>query len=442
MIDIFLITKQGIYDIPVESVTWKGSKFNAARSIEVTLPTVRRAYLDTIFPENGEGVVFKWKGQELFQGTVFTNTDTKNGMGKFTAYDKLIYLLKSEDSRIITKKKASDVVRMFCTELKLPIGNITDTKYVIPSHVMDGDSYYDTIIKYLVETYKRTGIKYYLYSMNGKINLIKRTENPHKWILENGTNITDWTYEKSIDTDNFATRVKLQSGEENQTITAIANNGSAQGEWGIIQHYERVPDKLNKAQLQAKADQMLKNKAKEEIKFDLDAVGIPDVISGGSCYVLLKEIGIAKGYYIDEDSHTFQGNKHIMSLKLEETDDLPKVDGVKPYEPRQEARAKASGGKTKNVSDSGRGYNSEAAKWVRAKVKEMGLTITSAYRSSKHNAEVNGSPTSKHLSGRAYDVAGSVAKMDVFAEAARESGLFNNVLWRVKGHFDHVHVDW
>lgn len=439
MIDVFLIAKDGTYDIPIESVTWKGSKWNAARSIEVALPTVNRAYHTSIMPENGEVVLFKWKGAELFRGYVFRNKDQRGGMGSFTAYDQLVYLLKSKDSRILLKKKASDVVKAFCTELKLQVGSIADTGYVVPSHVMENDTFYDTIVKYLVTTYKRTGVKYYLYSQGGKVFLTKRSDNPRKWVIEPGVNLMDWQYERSI--EDIATRVKLQTGEEKDTVTAIANDMKAQGLYGIIQHYERVPDKLSKAQLQAKANQMLINKAKEQDTFTLDAIGISDAISGGSCYVLIPEYGIANGYYIDEDTHTFVGNKHTMSLTLEKTDDLPDIEGVKPYEPRQEAR-KRSGGKTKGVSDSGKSYDSQAAQWVRDKVKEMGLTITSAKRSAKHNEAVGGSKTSKHLTGRAYDVGGPTSKLDQLAAQARASGLFDEVLWRVKDHYDHVHLGW
>jgi peptidoglycan hydrolase-like protein with peptidoglycan-binding domain len=76
------------------------------------------------------------------------------------------------------------------------------------------------------------------------------------------------------------------------------------------------------------------------------------------------------------------------------------------------------------------------------KAKELGLTITSAYRSPEHDKRVGGTGRGYHTLGQALDVAGSKAKMDAYAKWAKGSGLFRSVLWQVAGHYDHVHVSW
>lgn len=73
---------------------------------------------------------------------------------------------------------------------------------------------------------------------------------------------------------------------------------------------------------------------------------------------------------------------------------------------------------------------------------QMGLRLTSGYRDPAHNKRVGGSPTSNHVKGRAYDFAGTKAQMDAFARWAKQSGMFREVLWQVKGHYDHVHIAW
>lgn len=84
----------------------------------------------------------------------------------------------------------------------------------------------------------------------------------------------------------------------------------------------------------------------------------------------------------------------------------------------------------------------KAAKQAIAKAKEMGLTITSAYRSSAEDKRVGGTGTGDHTKGLALDVAGSVSKMNAYAKWAKESKLFRIVLWQVADHYDHVHVAW
>jgi peptidoglycan hydrolase-like protein with peptidoglycan-binding domain len=84
----------------------------------------------------------------------------------------------------------------------------------------------------------------------------------------------------------------------------------------------------------------------------------------------------------------------------------------------------------------------EASTKAVQKAKDLGLTITSAYRSPAEDKRVGGTGTGYHTLGQALDVAGSKANMDKFAQWAKSSGLFRSVLWQVPDHYDHVHVSW
>ncbi|MED0758672.1 D-Ala-D-Ala carboxypeptidase family metallohydrolase [Aneurinibacillus thermoaerophilus] len=114
---------------------------------------------------------------------------------------------------------------------------------------------------------------------------------------------------------------------------------------------------------------------------------------------------------------------------------VPKFEKYVPP-PKDDSKSKASS----NKSRPGKGYDSPQAKAVRDKVKKLGLRISSAGRSARHNAEVGGAKNSAHLTNEAYDVVGNSKKLDELAAWGRANGYY--VLWRTKGHYDHVHIDW
>lgn len=70
-----------------------------------------------------------------------------------------------------------------------------------------------------------------------------------------------------------------------------------------------------------------------------------------------------------------------------------------------------------------------------------GLRISSTYRSESHNARVGGSSTSWHMnrSNPAVDISGPSDQLDVLARRLSGLGLDAELLWRTKGHYDHVH---
>jgi len=74
--------------------------------------------------------------------------------------------------------------------------------------------------------------------------------------------------------------------------------------------------------------------------------------------------------------------------------------------------------------------------------KQYGLTLTSGYRSPSKNSSIGGSKTSFHMQGYAYDFAGTTTQMQKFAEWAKTSGLYSEVIYNNSDHKDHVHVGW
>lgn len=83
-----------------------------------------------------------------------------------------------------------------------------------------------------------------------------------------------------------------------------------------------------------------------------------------------------------------------------------------------------------------------AAKLATQYANQFGLRFTSGKRSLKEEISLGGSERSMHVSGQAFDFAGTPSAMQSFSNWAKASGLFTEILYGVDDHYDHVHVGW
>jgi hypothetical protein len=309
------------YDVSqmVQSIEWSGTKYGAARSLKVPLVAKNPKGELIFYPAEGDNVFFYHNKQELFRGTVISKDINKDGIINITAYDVLRYLLENKDTLQIKNEKASDFIKWVCKLFGIPVGDIADTKYVIKYYSFEDKTLYDMFIMALEMTRKQTGVRYYLYVSKGRIQVIKRIQQSQLWVLESGVNILDFTFSSSM--ENMATQVKLVK----DNLIATVSDANMKKIYGTLQHFETISEDLTQAQLQQRARTLLKQLARISKQFGLDTLGIPDVIAGGAVHVIENTTKTKGIFYVEEDTHRFEGNLHTMNLKLEYTDDLPEV---------------------------------------------------------------------------------------------------------------------
>ncbi|MED0680332.1 D-Ala-D-Ala carboxypeptidase family metallohydrolase [Aneurinibacillus thermoaerophilus] len=394
-------------------------------SMNVTLARVANLSV-----ESGNIVTLYINQKLWFLGFVFEWKNTSDSKKEVTAYDPIKYFLKDKDDFAFVKKTPTQVIQFLCNKYGVKIGNIVNIPIVFPTLYFRGDkNLYEVIITVLTEAKKKTGQKYWVRFDNG-LQVFEKV--PPQKVIVLGSGLESSEYGESI--EEMYNRVRIVNRENN--ISVVAEDKTSQAKYGMMTTLEEYGAKT-KAEALAYAKKKLAemNKVAKTMSIThVHGLGEQRFWCGDYVYVADPTVTIAaNGYYFKKVSYEIHRNYVRLSGELSFTDDLPIIE----YEAPEEKKSSNSGGK-----NSGKGYNSKAAKAVREKVKEMGLTITSSRRSAKKNAEVGGSKTSYHLKGQAYDVAGPKAKLDQFAAWARNSGLFRKVLWQVKGHYDHVHVDW
>ncbi|MCY7453478.1 phage portal protein [Bacillus altitudinis] len=334
MIELFAIRSGTMYELVTESVTLQGQRYQAPRSIQANIITKQGSQTYYRVSE-GDTVLFKWKGKELFRGIVFSRTPVE-GKLTFTAYDMLQYLVKNQDVYVFSNQRADQILRRIGADFQIPMTSIANTGHVMKSLVFKNDtSLYDIILKALKETKRQTGRNYQIYSAKGKMGLRAWPDPEDVWVIESGVNLIGYQYSTSI--EETATRVKMRTSVDEQgknkkkgsksDIVVIEQDKAGQSQYGILQHVETVTGQINQPQLQKRAKERLAEKkgVKQEVK-SIQALGIPELQSGLPIYLKIPEINIKKTYWIDQDKHEFNGVKHTMTIDVVEKNSMPKGD--------------------------------------------------------------------------------------------------------------------
>lgn len=298
----------------VASVTWAGRKGAAARTLSVTFIDDdgyghERTKIDV---EAGHRCIFSWNGVELFRGKFMAQEQSAKKVMSTTAYDNGIYLANNKDTFNYTNATATEVFVDCCKRFGIPYGAVADTAYRIPELPKPKTTAWDAICDALSLTYKSTGIRYYPLCVGDKIVLLERRENILQWVIETGVNLTDYKQSKSI--EKLKTRVKLLSKEG--AVLAEAIDAELEKKHGIFQDVEQIRDEMNTAQLNELVKTTLAESNKPDRALSVSALGVAEVKTGVGVFIIIKELGISKTYYVEEDSHTFEGNHHAMQLKL------------------------------------------------------------------------------------------------------------------------------
>ena len=306
----------------VEQIRWSGRKGSSSRKIDVTLIdddgyNHARSGIDV---EEGQQCILRYNNEEIFQGIIMSQTQSSRKQLSFTAYDVGIYLANNSDTFSYENKTADEVFTDCCNRFGLPMGEVSKCSYKIPELTKSKTTAFDAIADALSLDFDATGIRHFVSCDKGKINLLTRRENILQWVIEVGQNLIQYDYKKSI--ENIKTRVKMISKED--TVVAERVNSELEQKIGIFQAIDQPEEGLSSAQLNDLIDSMLEEKSTPVRTLNLEATGIPSVISGIGVYIIIPELGLSRTFYVDSDTHTFSDNSHTMTLTLNFASDVGK----------------------------------------------------------------------------------------------------------------------
>ncbi len=329
-IQLIILKGQSGYDVSgfVKSIVWSGKKSSAPRTLEVTMldDYERQGGSDYagrvgMVLEEGWTCIFKWEGKELFRGIIMKQSITQAKENKWKAYDVCMYLANSKDSFTYENVLATQVFDDCCKRCGVQVGKSVKTNYNIESLTKSKTTFYDCILDALSTTYKNTGERYYIRAEGNKVSLLRRAEQVTQWVVEVGENVSAYSFSESIEKIKTRYRIYSKEGE----VLREESNTKLEDALGTLIAIDEADEDYTEASLKEMVETMVEESGSATKSLTVTAVGIISAISGGCLYVIIPHLGLKRTFYIDEDKHTFSGERHSMQVKLNFATDINKA---------------------------------------------------------------------------------------------------------------------
>lgn len=265
---------------------------------------------------NGSIVSFIADGVGIFFGYIFTiGTDAKETY-KITAYDQLRYL-KNEEVYVTKNLTASQIFEKICYDNQLRYQIKVPSNYVPSAFLHDKKTLYDIINRgrKMANVYENR--QYYITDEFGILTWSELSAEKTNLILGEGSLLTDYQYERSIDKDSF-NQIKIY--RDNQTSGKrdvwLAKDSNNLKRWGKLQYLQKADENDTEAMIQETLQKLLKVKNRETQTLKLNALGVNELQAGKGFRFILNRENINQDMWIVSSTHNYNKDSHTMSLEV------------------------------------------------------------------------------------------------------------------------------
>ena len=288
------------------NVTWSGDYKSCARKLEFSLIS---SPMDKNIPKVDIPIMsiisFYEDDNELFRGFVYEREKSSDNAMSFLCYDYCAKLNDIKVSKNIKNQTASTIYNNFLTEYGLNKGDIIQANTGV-TKVFLGVTAYDMIMTAYTEEAKTTGKKYMLYSRGNKFYASEKGIVKLKLSFEEGKNILSSSFKESV--SNMVNKVLIV--DENGNKVSEVKNEEWHKAYGLFQDvYKQQEGKDSNAEAKA----MLKD---IEQTCSLTGFGDTTCITGYGVQVKDTHTGLVGLFYIDSDTHTWEGGNYTIDLEL------------------------------------------------------------------------------------------------------------------------------
>lgn len=297
-----------------DGIVWSTARRGSAGKL--TFSVMRNGDFDL---NEGDMVTLSADGKDVFRGYIFSMSRDREGIVAVTAYDQLRYF-KNRDTYVYSAKSAAQILRMVADDMGMETGEISDTRYVIPSRVEDNETLFDIVENALDLTLQNTGEMFVMYDDCGKLSLKSVSE----MVVRDGDRYLMFdedcaeNFELSSSIEDAFNQIKLvrenKKAGKREVFTAKSDENIKA--WGVLQYFGKLSKDENG---KAKAEALLKLYNAKSRGLELkNAVGDVRVRAGTMVGISLKESGIDGGEFmlVENARHVFKENEHLMDLTL------------------------------------------------------------------------------------------------------------------------------
>ena len=338
------------------NVTWSGDYKSCARKLEFSLIS---SPMDKNIPKVDIPLMsiisFYEDDSELFRGFVYEREKSSDNSMSFLCYD---YAAKLNDIKVsynIKNETASSIYNKALSEYGLSKGDIVGASTPIKK-VFLGVTIYDMVMTAYTEEAKKTGKKYMVYSKGDKFCSMEKGNVKLKLSFEEGKNILSSNFKESV--SGMVNKVLIV--DENGNKVSEVKNDEWLKTYGLFQEvYKKEEDKDSNAEAKA----MLKD---IEQTCSLSGFGDTTCITGYGVEVKDTHTGLVGLFYIDSDTHTWEGGNYTIDLELNFKNIMNEVSAGQDEQTENNSSSSSSNNSNSSVSSnsdsSGTSTNEKANK--------------------------------------------------------------------------------
>lgn len=291
----------------VENITWSGDISSVARKLEFSIAKNTKDPdfpVVTIEPGN-KAVLYDDAGSIIFWGVIFDISRTASAdTVKYTAYDLLFYVNKSELSKDYAGTPEA-IAAEVCTELGITPGNLAATGITINNPCIKKTGY--VVIQSSYTAAARINGKKYMPVMQeiNKLSVIEKGTDCGVRITATA-NASDAEYSESL--QNMVNRVLIT--DKNGNTLSTVEDFESRNQFGTIQKILQQEDGKDATQ---EAKNMLNN---GEASATISAIDDTRAVTGYSLLVEEPDTKLVGKFWIESDTHTYENGKATMQLTL------------------------------------------------------------------------------------------------------------------------------